>query len=57
MKIAAWTDLITKIFNKKDAEKFFDLPLGDILQYVESGKPIPVGQRYWYVDILRDEGE
>jgi hypothetical protein len=46
-----------KRFTLKEAEEFFNLSMNEIQEHVESGKPIAVGIRYWYVDELLVPGD
>ena len=55
--IVAWNEFKGKRFTPKEAEEFFNLSMNEIQEHVESGKPIAVGIRYWYVDELLVPGD
>ena len=50
--IVAWNEFMGKRFTYEEAEQFFGKTKEQLLAHIESGEPIPVGIRYWYVDKL-----
>ncbi len=50
--IVAWNEFMGKRFTYEEAEQFFGKTREQLAAYIESGEPIPVGIRYWYVDEL-----
>ena len=50
--IVAWNEFMGKRLTYEEAEQFFGKTREQLAAYIESGKPIPVGIRYWYVDEL-----
>lgn len=51
MKVIANTEFTKQVFESPEAaaEKF-DVDVSVINAAIESGKPIPYGVRYWYID-------
>lgn len=48
--IVAWNEFMGKRFTYEKAEQFFGKTREQLSAYIESGEPIPVGIRYWYID-------
>lgn len=50
--IVAWNKFMGKRFTYEEAEQFFGKTREQLADHIESGEPVPVGIRYWYIDEL-----